>query len=315
MSTIGTSSTPGLPTIDPSVLAKWRAKQRLGPRIVEFGLFLAAASSVLITIAIVGVLIYESAAFFAHVPIFDFLTDVEWTPLFDRARYGVLPLASGTLVTTAVALSVAIPMGTIIAVWLSEYAPFKLREILKPALELLSAVPTVVFGYFALLFVTPMLQKVIDLPGFNMLSAGLVMGIMIVPYVASLSEDAMRAVPASLREGAFAMGATRAQVAWRVVFPAALSGVTAAYILAISRALGETMIVAVAAGNQPTLTIDPREPAATITAFIVQVSLGDLPHASIGYQSIFAVGLTLMLMTLLFNVGGYVLRRKYREIY
>lgn len=296
----------------------WQVRRswRFGPWLVEMLLFLAAASSVVITVGIVGVLIYESAGFFKQVSLRDFLTDTEWMPLFDRPRYGVLPLICGTLVTTAIALAVAIPVGTICSVWLSEYAPHKLREIVKPALELLSAVPTVVFGYFALTFVTPMLQKLMpSLPGFNMLGAGIVMGIMIIPYVASLSEDAMRAVPVHLREGSYAMGATRVQTAWKVVFPAALSGITAAYILAISRALGETMVVAIAAGMQPKLTIDPREPAATITAYIVQVSGGELPHNGLGYQSIFAVGLTLMVMTLAFNVGGYFLRRRYREAY
>ena len=296
--------------------ASSRPLRRWSAWLIESLLFLAAASSVLITISIVAVLVYESSRFFSHVPLWEFLTDTEWTPLFDRARYGVLPLVCGTLVTTAIALVVAIPVGTIVAVWLSEYAPHRLRETLKPALELLAAVPTVVFGYFALSFVTPMLQKVIpDLPGFNMLGAGLVMGVMIIPYVASLSEDAMRAVPIHLREGSYALGATRVQTAWKVVFPAALSGITAAYILAISRALGETMVVAIAAGMQPTLTLDPRATAATMTAYIVQVSGGDLPHDSIGYQSIFAVGLTLMAITLVFNVGGFILRRRYREAY
>jgi len=270
--------------------------------------------------AILGVLLYESFRFFQHVSIVEFLTGTQWTPLFDNAKFGILPLVSGTLTTTAVGAIVAIPVGTMIALWLSEYARPRTREILKPALELLSGVPTVVFGYFALLYVTPALQSLFklwgyDLPGFNMLSAGLVIGLMIIPYVASISEDAMRAVPMALREGAYAMGATRMQSSWRVVFPAALSGITAAYILALSRALGETMVVAIAAGNQPTLTADPREPAATITAFIVQVSLGDLPHDSIGYQSIFAAGLVLLLMTLVFNVCGYILRKRYREVY
>jgi len=283
---------------------------------IEFLLLGAAVSSVVVTLSIMGVLVYESARFFRHVSIIEFLTATEWTPLFDRARFGILPLVSGTLVTSTVALLVAIPAGTIAAVWLSEYAPHRMREFLKPALELLSAVPTVVYGYFALMLVIPLLQKIIPgLPGFNMLGAGLVMGVMIIPYVASLSEDAMRAVPGSLREGAYALGATRAQTAWRVVFPGALSGVTAAYILAFSRALGETMVVTVAAGMQPNLTIDPREPAATITSYIVQVSLGDLPHDSIGYQSIFAAGLTLLLMTLGFNLAGHFLRRRYREVY
>ncbi len=294
---------------------------RWGEKVGELLLMLSAASSVVITIGIVGVLVYESGSFFRHVSIREFLTGREWTPLFDNARFGILPLVAGTLVTTLIALVVAVPVGTVVSVWLSEYAPRRIREWVKPALELLSAVPTVVYGYFALLLVIPALQWVMlkafgyDLAGSNMLGAGLVMGVMIVPYVASLSEDAMRSVPQSLREGAYAMGATRLQTAWKVVFPASISGVTAAYILAISRALGETMVVAIAAGNRPTLTADPLQPAQTITAFIVQVSLGDLQHESIGYQSIFAAGLTLMLMTLIFNIAGFYLRRRFREAY
>lgn len=285
-------------------------------RLIESLLFLAASSSVVITLAIVGTLVYEASTFFTHVSLWDFLTDTQWTPLFSDAHYGIMPLVAGTLVTTMVALCVAIPVGTLSAIWLSEYCKPGLREIIKPLLELLAAVPSVVYGYFALLFVTPLLQKVIPgLPGFNMLGAGLVMGLMIIPYVSSLSEDAMRAVPMHMREGSYAVGATRMQTALRVIFPASLSGITAAYILGISRAVGETMVVAVAAGMQPNLTADPTEPAATITAYIVQVSLGDLPHGSLGYQSIFAAGLTLMLMTLLFNVVGYGLRKRYREIY
>lgn len=289
---------------------------RFKERVIEFLLFLAASLSIIITIGIFGILIYESSAFFAHVSIFEFLTDTLWTPLFYPPRFGILPLLAGTLVTTAVALSVALPIGSIVAIYLSEFAPQAVREILKPILELLSAIPTVVYGYFALLFVAPLLQRIIpDLPTFNMLSAGIVMGIMIIPYVSSLSEDAMRAVPMSLRESAYALGANRIITALKVVYPAAFSGIVASYILAISRALGETMIVAIAAGMQPNLTLDPREPAATITAFIVQVSLGDLPHGSIGYQSIFAAGLTLFLITLIFNVIGFYLRRRYREAY
>ncbi len=262
------------------------------------------------------VLVVESLPFFRVVSIVDFLTDTMWIPLFAEPRYGILPLVAGTLVTTLVALAVAIPCGTIIAIYLSEFAPYKLRETIKPALELLGAVPTVVYGYFALMIVTPFLQKLIPgLPGFNMLSAGLVIGVMIIPYVASVSEDAMRAVPNFMREGSYAMGATRFQTATRVVVPGALSGIAAAYILGISRAVGETMVVAIAAGLQPNLTWDPTEPAATITAFIVQVSLGDLPHDSIGYQSIFAAGLVLMLMTLVFNIAGFSLTRKFRETY
>jgi phosphate transport system permease protein len=190
------------------------------------------------------------------------------------------------------------------------------REVVKPFLELLEAVPTVVFGYFALLFVTPLLQVVFpELPGFNMLAAGLVIGIFIIPYISSVAEDAMRAVPMSMREGSYAMGATRFQTAVRVVTPSAISGIVAAYILAISRAIGETMVVAIAAGLQPNLTFNPTEQAATITAYIVQVALGDLPHGSIGYQSIFAAGLVLVIMTLVFNIVGHFLRRRFREAY
>jgi phosphate transport system permease protein len=288
----------------------------LKERVIEGMLLAAAFSSVAITLGIVGTLVYESSTFFAHVPLSDFLTDTLWTPLFANPRFGILPLVTGTLVTTGVALAVALPIGTIVAIYLSEFAPVTVREILKPALELLSAVPTVVYGYFALQFVSPLLQSLIpELPTFNMLSAGIVMGIMIIPYVSSLSEDAMRAVPMSLREGAYALGANKIITALRVVYPAALSGIVASYILAISRAIGETMIVAIAAGMQPNLTLDPTEPAATITAFIVQVSLGDLPHGSIGYQSIFAAGITLFLMTLVFNIIGYILRRRFREVY
>ncbi|HXV41198.1 MAG TPA: phosphate ABC transporter permease subunit PstC [Steroidobacteraceae bacterium] len=290
--------------------------RKLRDRVVEGLLLLAGLVAVFTTLAIVFVLVMESLPFFEHVSLIDFLTDTMWTPLFAEARYGIMPLVAGTLVTTFVALAVAIPAGTIIAIYLSEFAPYKLRETIKPALELLGAVPTVVYGYFALMVVTPVLQKFIPgLPGFNMLSAGLVIGIMIIPYVASVSEDAMRAVPNYMREGSYAMGATRFQTATRVVVPGALSGIAAAYILGISRAVGETMVVAVAAGLQPNLTWDPTEPAATITAFIVQVSLGDLPHGSIGYQSIFAAGLVLMLMTLVFNIAGFALTRRFRQAY
>ena len=290
--------------------------RNLRERAIEFLLFMAAFSSVATTVAIVAILIYESLAFFEKVSLLDFLTDRQWTPLFADAHYGILPLVSGTLVTTAVALAVALPLGTISAIYLSEFATPRLREVVKPCLELLAGVPTVVYGYFALLFVTPLLQKVIpDLPGFNMLSAGIVIGIMIIPLISSISEDAMRAVPVSLREGSYAMGATRLQTAVRVVFPSAISGITAAYILGISRAVGETMVVAIAAGLQPNLTWNPMQPAATIAAYIVQVSLGDLPHGSLEYQTIFAAGLTLVLMTLVLNIVGHFLSKRYREIY
>jgi phosphate transport system permease protein len=296
--------------------ARLKANRKRRENAIEFVLLLAACVSVFTTVGIVYVLISESVQFFAHVPLWSFLTDTQWTPLFSDAHYGIMVLLSGTLTSSAVALLIAIPLGTIIAVYLSEFSGHKTRETMKPVLELLAGVPTIIYGYFALLFITPLIQRVYpELPGFNVLSAGIVMGIMIIPYVSSLSEDAMRAVPMSLREGAYAMGATRYQTATSVVVPAALSGIAAAYILGISRAVGETMILAVAAGMQPTLTFNPLEPAATVTSYIVQVALGDLPHGSIGYQTIFAAGLTLMLLTLGFNLLGYWLRRKYREVY
>lgn len=290
--------------------------RKVRDRIIETLLLAAGLVAVFTTLAIVAILLTESAAFFEHVTLKEFLTDTMWTPLFADAHYGILPLVAGTLTTTIVALLVAVPVGTVIAIYLSEFASHRLRETVKPILELLGAVPTVVYGYFALTAVTPLLQKIFpELPGFNMLSAGLVIGLMIVPYVASVSEDAMRAVPRYMREGSYAMGATRLQTALRVVVPGAFSGLAAAFILGISRAVGETMVVAIAAGMQPNFTFDPREQAATITAYIVQVSLGDLPHGSIGYQSIFAAGLVLMLITLIFNVIGFSLTRKFREAY
>lgn len=291
-----------------------RRMRRFKEGLIETLLFLAAASSVLVTAGIVFILVSESLPFFENVSLKDFVTDTEWTPLFDNPRYGILPLVSGTFLTTFVALSLAIPLGTIAATFLSEYVSPRWREILKPLLELLAAVPTVVYGYFALLFVTPLLQKILpDLAGFNVLSAGLVIGLMIIPYVSSLSEDAMRAVPAHLREASFAMGASRLQTSFRVVIPSAFSGITSAYVLGISRALGETMVVAIAAGMQPSLSLNPLEPSATITAFIVQVSLGDLPHGSIGYQSIYVAGLTLLVFTMIFNIIGMWIRRRYQE--
>jgi len=294
----------------------YRRSRILREKLIELALFFAALVSVFTTVGIVYVLVKESVSFFTHVSLWDFLTDTQWTPLFDDAHFGIMVLLSGTLTSSAVALALAIPLGTIIAIYLSEFAPFSVREIAKPFLELLGGVPTIVYGYFALLFVTPILQWFYpELPGFNLLSAGIVMGIMIIPYVASISEDAMRAVPMNLREGSYAMGATRFQTAVKVVVPAAFSGIASAYILGISRAVGETMILAVAAGMQPNLTFNPLEPAATITAFIVQVALGDLPHGSIGYQTIFAAGLTLMLFTLACNIAGHMLRKSFREAY
>lgn len=294
----------------------YRRSRILREKAIELLLFGAALVSVFTTLGIVYILVKESLSFFESVPLSRFLTDTQWTPLFDDAHFGIVVLLSGTLTSSAVALAIAIPLGTIIAIYLSEFAPFTVREVAKPFLELLGGVPTIVYGFFALLFVTPILQWIYpELPGFNLLSAGIVMGIMIIPYVASISEDAMRAVPMSLREGSYAMGATRFQTAVKVVVPAAFSGIASAYILGISRAVGETMILAVSAGMQPNLTFNPLEPAATITAFIVQVALGDLPHGSVGYQTIFAAGLTLLVLTLFFNIAGHLLRRRFREIY
>jgi phosphate transport system permease protein len=285
-------------------------------KIIEFGLLFSAVFAVFITTAIVYVLVSEAIPFFQHVSIYEFLTDTVWTPNYSIKRYGILALISGTLTTTFIALLVAVPLGTITAIYLSEFASHKVRETIKPILELLVGVPTVVFGYFALMLVTPLLQKIYpDLTTFNMLGPGIVMGIMIVPYIASVSEDAMRAVPMSMREGAYAMGATRFQTAIKVIAPAATSGIVASYILAISRAVGETMIVAVAAGQQPNFTFNPVESAATITAYIVSVALGDLEHGGIGYQSIFAAGLTLLVMTLMLNILGHWVRKKYAERY
>jgi phosphate transport system permease protein len=300
----------------PSSRFAHQPRRHIKERAIQGLLFLAAFSAVATTIAIVVLLVYESLAFFEHVSVWEFLTDTQWTPLFTEAHYGILPLLSGTLTTAGVALLVAVPIGTITAIYLSEFAPQRVRETVKPFLELLEGVPTVVYGYFALLFVTPLLQKLIPgLPGFNMLSAGIIIGIMIIPYVSSVSEDAMRAVPMHIREGSYAMGATRFQTAIRVVTPAATSGIVAAYILGISRAVGETMVVAIAAGQQPNLTFNPMDQAATITTYIVQVALGDLPHGSLEYQTIFAAGLVLLLMTLSFNVIGHLLRKRFREVY
>jgi phosphate transport system permease protein len=293
-----------------------KASRHLGEKAIEVMLFSAAFVSVATTVAILWILISESWGFFQEVPLLEFLTSTEWTPLFEEKHFGILALLSGTITAAAVALAVAIPMGTIIAIYLSEFAPHRVRETVKPFLELLEGVPTVVYGYFALMFLTPLLQQIYpDLPGFNMLSAGIVMGIMIIPYISSVSEDAMRAVPMNLREGSYAMGATRFQTAIKVVVPAAISGIIAAFILGISRAVGETMVVAVAAGQQPIFNFNPLEGAATITSFIVQVALGDLPHGTIEYQSIFAAGLTLVLITFAFNVLGHLLRKKFREAY
>jgi len=316
MSAVAHGASSTMPPLATSTRLAQRRARVLKERAIEAVLFLAALVSVFTTVAIVYILVKESVVFFQQVSIVAFLTDTQWTPLFDDQHFGIMVLLSGTLTSSFVALAIAIPLGTIIAIYLSEFAPFKIREIAKPFLELLGGVPTIVYGFFALLFVTPILQWFYpELPGFNLLSAGIVMGIMIIPYVSSISEDAMRAVPMNLREGSYAMGATRFQTAVKVVVPAAFSGIASAYILGISRAVGETMILAVAAGMQPNLTFNPLEPAATITAYIVQVALGDLPHGSVGYQTIFAAGLTLMLFTLVCNIAGHILRKRFREAY
>ena len=284
--------------------------------IVERVLLLCALLSVLTTAGIIGVLALETFEFLRVVPVLDFLTGTEWTPLFSNQKFGVLPLIVGTMLVSSIAMVVALPMGLLSAVYLSEYAPNNLRRVVKPVLEILAGVPTVVYGYFALTFVTPMLQQVFPtLSGFNALSPGLVMGLMIMPLVSSLSEDAMQAVPRGLREGSYALGATRMQTALKVVVPAAFSGITAAFILAVSRAIGETMIVAIAAGQQPRLTGNPFVPIETMTAYIVQVSLGDTPQGTIEYRTIFAVGMLLFVMTFGLNLISTWLRERFREEY
>ncbi len=283
---------------------------------IEGTLFLSALLSVFITLGIIGVLLFETLSFFGEVSIFDFLTDTEWTPLFAEKRFGILPLFAGTFLTTFIAMAVSLPIGLISAIYLSEYSSDRVRTTIKPFLEILAAVPTVVYGYFALLFVTPLLQKFIpDLSGFNALSPGIVMGIMIIPIISSLSEDAMHAVPVGLREGGYALGSTRLQVALRVVLPAAFSGVAASFILGISRAVGETMVVAIAAGLQPRLTLNPFVPIETVTAYIVQVSMGDTPYGTIEYKTIFAAGMSLFVVTFILNMVSYSLRKRFREVY
>lgn len=287
---------------------RWRAIKEL---LIKSVLLICATSSVLITFGVVWTLLKEAFPFFQEVSISSFILDKEWTPLFENPQYGILNLVCGTFLTTLIALSVAIPFGTVTAVFLSEYASPKVREVLKPVLELLAAVPTVVYGYFALLFVTPLLQKVfVDLAGFNALSAGLVMGIMIIPYISSLSEDAMRAVPVHMREASLAMGASNFQTSFSVILPAAFSGIASAYVLGISRALGETMVVAIAAGLQPRISLNPLEPTQTLTAYIVQVSQGDLPQGSIGYKTIYVAGTVLLMFTLIFNLIGQFIRSR-----
>jgi phosphate transport system permease protein len=291
-------------------------KRRLGEWLIQRVLLLCVLVSVLTTVGIVFSLITETVSFFREVSILEFLTGTRWTPLFDPAHFGILPLLAGTLMVAIGASLVALPVGLATAIYLSEYAPDGLRRVVKPVLEVLAGVPTVVYGYFALTFVTPVIRHFVpDANVFNAASASMVMGIMILPMVSSLSEDAMVSVPRSLREAAYALGATRFEVSTRVVVPSALSGIVASFILAISRAIGETMIVTLAAGATPRLTLNPFESIQTMTAYIVQVSLGDTPFGSIAYRSIFAVGMSLFLITLAMNVLGNLVVRRYREEY
>ena len=289
---------------------------RIIERIIERSLLACGLLSILTTIGIIGVLLFETIAFFEEVSVFDFLTDTVWAPLSVNKRFGVLPLLSGTVLTSLIAMLMAVPLGILTAIFLSEYAPDRLRRVLKPILEILAGVPTIVYGYFALLFVTPLLQRLIpSLEGFNALSPGIVMGIMILPLVSSLSEDAMFAVPRSLRDAAYALGSSRLQVAWRVVVPAAFSGITASFVIAVSRAIGETMLVSIAAGQKANLTFNPLVAIETMTTYIVQVSLGDTPTGTLEYRTIFAVGMVLFLLTFVLNIFGDQMRQRFRERY
>jgi phosphate transport system permease protein len=298
------------------LLPKRFSSKSRSERIVEVCLLACASVSILTTIGIVGVLLFETIEFFREVSIISFFTDTQWTPLFAQKRFGIWPLLTGTILITGIAMLVALPAGLLSALYLSEYAPDRVRRRVKPVLEILAGIPTVVYGYFALLTVTPLLQKLVPgLAGFNALAPGMVMGIMILPLVSSLSEDAMQAVPRSLREAAYALGSTNLQVSFRIVVPAAFSGITASFILAISRAIGETMIVAIAAGQQPRLTLNPLVPIETMTAYIVQVSMGDTPFGTLEYKTIFVVGMMLFLCTLILNIVSQKLRSRFREVY
>jgi phosphate transport system permease protein len=294
-----------------------RGRPRYGERAVETVLALAAFLSVLTTIGIVLSLLEGTREFFAEIPVTDFLLGTVWTPLFANGSFGVLPILSATLLITGIALVVAIPLGLGAALYLSEYASDRARKVLKPVLEVLAGIPTVVFGFFALTFVTPNVLRPLfgDIGIFNALSAGLVIGILIIPIVASLSEDALSSVPQSMRDGALALGATRTKVARKVVLPAALSGVIASFVLALSRGIGETMVVVVAAGSIAQLTADPRQPMQTMTAFIAQAAAGDQPAGSLGYNTLFAVGALLFVITLLINIVSIRLVRRFREVY
>ena len=299
-----------------SQLFSYRWKKHSPETIVKTLLFLCGIVSIFTTVGIVSVLIFEAALFFQEVSFFEFITSTRWTPLFASKHFGIWPLLTGTMLTSIGAIIVALPLGLLSAIYLSEYAPDLVRQVVKPVLEILAGVPTVVYGFFALLFVTPILRGISDdIAVFNAMSASIVMGIMILPMVSSLSEDALRAVPRSLREGAYALGATKVEVALQVVVPAALSGIVAAFILAMSRAIGETMIVTVAAGQNPTFTLNPFVPIETMTAYIVQVSLGDTPTGTLEFKTIFAVGLSLFTLTLGMNLLSQFVVRKFREVY
>jgi phosphate transport system permease protein len=291
-------------------------RRRWGEDVIKGVLALCALVSVATTVGIVVALLEPAIEFFREVNFIDFITGTRWAPLFEPASFGVVPLIVGTLSVILWACIVCMPFGLGAAIYLSEYARPRVRAYLKPALEVLAGIPTVVYGYFALTFVTPLLGDIgIDVATFNALSAGLVMGVMLIPTVASLSEDAMSAVPQDLRDGAYALGSTKLQVSTRIVVPAAISGIVASYVLAISRAVGETMIVLIAAGQQPNLSFDPREAVETMTAFIAATGAGDVPTGSLEYKTIFAVGLTLFVMTLAMNLVSIRLVRKYREVY
>ncbi len=293
-----------------------RQSRMIGERVIQIILFFAASVSILTTAGIVFSLLFETIAFFNEVSIVEFLTETEWTPLFATKKFGIWPLVSATFLTSAIAMLVAVPLGLIAAIFLSEFASDQIRRTVKPSLEILAGIPTVVYGYFALTFLTPLLRGFIpDLSIFNSLSAGIVMGVMLIPFVASLSEDALSAVPNSLREAAYGLGSTRYEVATRVVAPAAISGIVASIVLAFSRAVGETMIVAIAAGQNPRLTLDPTVPVMTMTSYIVQVSLGDTPYGSLEYYTLYAVGFTLFFFTFVLNIFSYWMVRKFREVY
>lgn len=300
----------------PEYLAHRKLAKLLPERVIKVFLFSCGAVSVLTTFGIVSILVFEASRFFQEVSIIDFFTGTRWTPLFTSQSFGVLPLIAGTLLTSVGAMFVALPLGLLTAIYLSEYAPGLVRRLLKPVLEILAGIPTVVYGYLALVFVTPLLRNISDdISVFNALSASIVMGIMILPMVSSLSEDAMRAVPRSLREGAYALGATNLEVATRVVIPAAFSGIAASFILAMSRAVGETMIVTMAAGQNPDFTLNPLVPIQTMTSYIVQVSMGDVPSGTLEFKTIFAVALSLFVMTLGLNLLSQFIIRRYREVY